>query len=163
MNSSNCMNWVLGLKRRSCIFNALACIHINCLVIVKWKGAILWLTTNCGPLHWFWKPFDRRRTPISPTIDYNVEFLPFIAAFIGFGAQAKLVRFVSAWVSTIHTIHFSFNLGDTIGTQGRCGDYTAIWWPYFRSVGAQYTWQTDPLTLITRNATPLEPNLAFSS
>ncbi len=41
-----------------------------------------------------------------------------VAAFIGFAAQAKLVRFVSAGAFALHTLPFSFNPGDATGTQG---------------------------------------------
>ncbi len=40
-----------------------------------------------------------------------------VAAFIGFAAQAKPVRFESAGASTLHTLPFSFNPGDATGTQ----------------------------------------------
>ncbi len=39
-------------------------------------------------------------------------------AFIGFAAQAKPDRFVSAGVSALHTLSFIFNPGDVMGTQG---------------------------------------------
>ncbi len=41
---------------------------------------------------------------------------PGVAAFIGFAAQAKPVRFESAGVSAFHA--HTFNLGDTAGAQG---------------------------------------------
>ncbi len=41
-----------------------------------------------------------------------------MAAFIGFAAQAKHVRFVSAGAFALHTLPFGFNPGDATGTQG---------------------------------------------
>ncbi len=41
-----------------------------------------------------------------------------MAAFIGFAAQAKLVRFVSAGAFALHTLPFGFNPGDATWTQG---------------------------------------------
>ncbi len=50
-------------------------------------------------------------TPRSPS--------PSAAAFIGFAAQAKPVRFGSAGTSPLHTLPFGFNQGDAGG--GRKG------------------------------------------
>ncbi len=41
-----------------------------------------------------------------------------VAAFIGFAAQAKLARFVSARAPALHTLSFGFNPGDAMGTHG---------------------------------------------
>ncbi len=41
-----------------------------------------------------------------------------VAAFIGFAAQAKLVRFGSAGTFALHTLPFGFIPGDATGTQG---------------------------------------------
>ncbi len=41
-----------------------------------------------------------------------------VPAFIGLAAQAKLVRFVSAGASALHTLLFGFNPGEATGTQG---------------------------------------------
>ncbi len=43
---------------------------------------------------------------------------PGAAAFIGFAAQANLVRFVSAGAFALHTLPFGFNPGDATWTQG---------------------------------------------
>ncbi len=51
---------------------------------------------------------------------------PGLAAFIGFPAQAKLVRFVSAGASALLTLRFGYNPGDVKVRSG--ADYTAIWW-----------------------------------
>ncbi len=41
-----------------------------------------------------------------------------VAAFSGFAAQVKLVRFDSAGTSVLHTLPFGLNPGDATGTQG---------------------------------------------
>ncbi len=43
---------------------------------------------------------------------------PGVAAFIGFAAEAKPVRFKSAGVSTLHILPIGFNAGGATGTQG---------------------------------------------
>ncbi len=43
---------------------------------------------------------------------------PGVAAFIGFAAQAKPVRFESAGAPVLHTITLGFKPGDTTGEQG---------------------------------------------
>ncbi len=42
-----------------------------------------------------------------------------VAAFIGFAAEAKFVRFESAGTFAFHTFPFGFNPGGATGTQGR--------------------------------------------
>ncbi len=44
--------------------------------------------------------------------------IPEVAAFIGFAALAKPVRFENTGASALHTLPFSFNLGVATGTQG---------------------------------------------
>ncbi len=41
-----------------------------------------------------------------------------MAAFIGFAAQRKPIRFESAGASALHTLPFGFNPGDATGMQG---------------------------------------------
>ncbi len=41
-----------------------------------------------------------------------------LTALIGFVAQTKLARFVSAGASVLHTLPFGFDPGDAAGTQG---------------------------------------------
>ncbi len=41
-----------------------------------------------------------------------------VAVVIDFTVQAKLVRFVTANASALHTLPFRFNPGDAMGTQG---------------------------------------------
>ncbi len=43
---------------------------------------------------------------------------PGVAAFIGFAAQAKLVRFVSLGASALDTLPFIFDPSDVMGMQG---------------------------------------------
>ncbi len=43
---------------------------------------------------------------------------PWVAAFIGFAAQAKLAWFVRAGASALRTLPFGFNPGDATGTLG---------------------------------------------
>ncbi len=43
---------------------------------------------------------------------------PGVAAFIGFAAEAKPVRFKGAGASALHALPFGFNPGDATRTQG---------------------------------------------
>ncbi len=74
---------------------------------------------------------------------------PGMAAFIGLAAQARLVRFMNAGVSALHTLPFVSNPGDATGTQGIGVVMTTppFVGPFGMSVGAQSTaqsWHTDP-------------------
>ncbi len=59
--------------------------------------------------------------PASPKENHgDVSWVPGpgVAKFIGFAAQAKLVRFESTEASALHTLPFGLNPGDATGTQG---------------------------------------------
>ncbi len=68
---------------------------------------------TCGGIH------PGRIEPASPRYG-DVPWVPSpsVAVFIGFAAQARLVRFVSAGAPALHTLPFGFTPGDATGTQG---------------------------------------------